>query len=78
MVVAHEHSSEHRAEIAASEMCGCFYCLAVFRPKEITEWTDGGKTATCPHCGIDSVIGNKSGYPIEPEFLRSMHKHWFE
>ncbi len=78
IVAAHNHSIEHREEIVASEVCGCFYCMSVFRPEEITEWTDDGKTAICPRCSIDSVIGSKSGYPIAPEFLRSMHKHWFK
>jgi len=35
-------------------------------------------TALCPHCGIDSVIGSASGYPVsEPQFLKAMHDHWF-
>ncbi|MCE7962609.1 MAG: hypothetical protein DYH05_08955 [Acidobacteria bacterium ACB1] len=31
----------------------------------------------CPKCGIDSVIGSNSGYPINDEFLRRMRSHWF-
>jgi len=82
-VVAHEHSSRHRDEILRSELCGCLYCLRVFSPGEIGEWIDEdeaaniGTTAICPHCGIDSVIGSMSGFPIEKEFLRRMKKHWF-
>ena len=34
-------------------------------------------TAICPHCGVDSVIGEKSGFPITQEFLKAMHKRWF-
>jgi hypothetical protein len=64
-----------------SERCGCFYCLRIFGPGEITEWIDEvdgiGTTAMCPHCGIDSVIGSRSGYPITREFLGAMQKHWF-
>jgi len=33
-------------------------------PNEIQDWTDDGDTALCPKCGIDSVIGSVSGYPI--------------
>ena len=58
-------------------MCGCFYCLTVFRPDEITWWVDGEMTAVCPHCSIDSVIGSASGYPLTPEFLTRMKQHWF-
>ncbi|HEV2555454.1 MAG TPA: cytoplasmic protein [Bosea sp. (in: a-proteobacteria)] len=80
---AHRHSSQHREEILASEACGCFYYLTTFPPAAITEWTDAhelcpeGNTALCPKCGIDSVIGSESGYPVTEEFLRSMEQHWF-
>ena len=86
---AHRHSSHHRTELLASGKCGCFYCLAIFEPTEITEWIDephgledasrrgNGQTALCPKCRIDSVIGDKSGYPLNEHFLRRMHAHWF-
>ena len=80
-VAAHGHSSRHRREILASETCGCFYCLAVFAPDQIVQWYRWTKaedeTAVCPHCGIDSVIGSSSGYPITREFLSQMQRHWF-
>lgn len=64
-----------------SERCGCFYCGVIFEPSEIKNWVDEwegvGQTALCPHCGIDSVIGAESGYPITEEFLTRMHAHWF-
>ncbi|MBC2606327.1 hypothetical protein [Pelagicoccus albus] len=80
---AHKNSANHRKEIEASEVCGCFFCLETFEPKHIEEWTDEGDdgegtTAMCPRCGIDSVIGSKSGYPIEKELLEKMRKYWFE
>ena len=79
---AHNKSSNHRDEIELSETCGCFHCLAIFAPKNIDEWVDEddqkiGTTALCPRCGIDSVIGSKSGYPIEEVFLRKMKKYYF-
>ena len=74
---AHEHSSNHRAELERSKSCGCFYCIAIFPPSEIREWIDDGNTAICPYCPVDSVIGSASGYPITKEFLERMHAHWF-
>lgn len=88
-VDAHVHSSHHRKEIENSEVCGCFYCLKTFPPFLITLWWDDpcgtpeflqnalGVTATCPNCGIDSVIGSASGYPITREFLLRMSHYWF-
>ncbi len=77
-IAAHRHSINHRPQLTGDKVCGCFYCLAIFDPAEIEEWIpDTCGTAICPHCGIDSVIGESSGYPITTEFLREMHGHWF-
>jgi hypothetical protein len=74
---AHRHSIRHRAEIEASDRCGCFYCLRIFGREQIEEWTDDDDTALCPHCGIDAVLGNASGYEISTPFLSQMHAAWF-
>jgi hypothetical protein len=82
LLAAHDHSSSHRAEVLASVRCGCFYCCANFRPDEILEWTDEdkdrqGQTAICPRCGIDAVIGDKSGVDVSHDFLVRMNEYWF-
>lgn len=77
VVAAHKHSSIHREEIMASEECGCFHCLEIFLPSEIIEWIDSTETALCPKCGIDSLIGSKSGFPVSKEFLTQMRSYWF-
>jgi hypothetical protein len=38
---------------------------------------EGDGTALSPECGIDSVIGSASGYPVTLDFLRRMQEHWF-
>ena len=81
-VLAHRHSIHNRDEILTSERCGCFYCGAIFPPMEIEDWVDEqgeiGLTALCPRCGIDAVIGSKSGYPITIDFFGMMKEHWFQ
>ena len=89
IIRAHMHSSVHRTELNASSICGCFYCLSTFAPTKVTEWVDYppdtpeekeaelGTTALCPHCGVDSVIGDASGFPITKEFLTQMKSYWF-
>jgi len=39
----HAHSSRHRDRIERSSVCGCFYCLAMFAPNEITDWVDAAE-----------------------------------
>ncbi len=84
-IAAHNHCHHHRREILSSQVCGCFCCLAVFTPEELwpDDWIDQdasglGQTARCPNCGIDSVIGAKSGYPVQDRvFLSRMEQYWF-
>lgn len=91
---AHKHCFRNRAEILASELCGCFSCRRIFPPGEISTWTDlqeqplfrnnvlvplqnNEATAICPNCFVEAVIGSKSGYPIDDEFLMAMYERWF-
>jgi hypothetical protein len=75
-IAAHKHCWHNRSELQKSRVCGCFYCMSIFLPSEIDEWTDDGQSALCPKCGIDSVIGSESGYPTK-EFLQRTNDHWF-
>ena len=80
---AHKYSNNHKPELENDLQCGCFYCGKIFNPSEIEEWIvdnnpcDKRGTAICPHCGIDSIIGESSGYPISDEFLSAMNIIWF-
>ena len=76
--MAHKYSINNRTQLLKDNVCGCFYCLKIFNPNIIEEWvedTDG--IALCPFCGIDSVIGESSGFPITEEFLQEMYKRYF-
>lgn len=75
--IAHRFSSHHRKQLVKDKICGCFYCLKTFNPSQITDWCDDANTAICPYCGIDSTIGESSGFPITEQFLKGMHKEWF-
>lgn len=77
----HKHSIRNQSELSCSPVCGCFHCGRIFGFKDIkdfiTEPENSGKTAICPYCGIDSVIGSASGYGITSEFLKELYKYWF-
>lgn len=75
---AHKKTVHSRSEIEKSNKCGCFYCLQVFDPEYIQVWSDNNDTPICPHCYIDSVIGDAQGYPAtDIEFLKEMNKIFF-
>jgi hypothetical protein len=62
---AQRHLLANREEIAASKVCGCVDCQAMFAPSAVERWVAeyGGETAICPKCGGDCVLGDASGYP---------------
>lgn len=82
----HRFSSGHRAQLAASQQAGCFYCLALFPPAEIRDWVDGGAkagaasdagvTALCPRCGIDAVLPS-AAVSLDAELLSALRRFWF-
>ena len=80
---AHFYSSNNRPSLEKGEKCGCFNCLEIFDSSLITRYYTAATridclgTAICPFCGIDSVIGESSGYPITPAFLKEMQQYWF-
>jgi hypothetical protein len=85
LIKAHKHCIRNKEEILSSDLCGCFYCLSLFKPDQIIDWlkedeanTDIGNiyTALCT-CGIDAVIGSASGFPITKQFMQNMHARWF-
>ena len=80
LVKAHEFSAHNKNALMGDNRCGCFNCMKIFSPSEINQYINDKpmETAVCPYCGVDSVIGESSGYPITEEFLMSMHSRWFE
>lgn len=77
-IEAHKFSSNHKDQLLKDSKCGCFYCLRIFKPDEIKVWVkDISGTATCPYCGVNSIIGESSNQLITKEFLEKMHSHWF-
>ena len=66
--------NNHRARVLASSKVGCFYCLSIYSPTEIAEWTPDG-CALCPHCGIDSVLPESEH--LTADCLSEMNRYWF-
>jgi hypothetical protein len=78
LLTAHQHSSPHANEIAASRLCSYSRCEANFPPSALDEWAEAGDTALRPRGGIDPVLGTASDFPVlDPAYLRAMHGTWF-
>ena len=76
----HKHSIFNEEEIKKSTVCGCFYCGTVLNVKDIDDFRtekNGLKTAWCPICGIDAVIGDACGVLINKNLLIEMNNYFF-
>jgi ferredoxin len=64
----------------ASKWAGCYYCMNVYPVTDVHEFVDPEEdTALCPKCGVDTVVGDATGYPVtDKKFLRAMHYYGFQ
>jgi hypothetical protein len=79
---AHQFCIINQESVKNSALCGCFHCLKMYSPDTLTDAdliteANGLKSYVCPHCGIDSVLGDQCEYPITLAFLTAMKVHFF-
>jgi len=83
MIAAPALAMHNKNSLKTAKLCGCYYCLEIFDPKDITDWTDkskkvpSGTTALCPHCHVDSILADSCGVELTKENLEVIHKAWF-
>lgn len=73
----HRKSFRNRATVLKAKQCGCFYCLETYPASALhplADWCDGGQTARCPKCGVDSVVTDADAVPAT---LAAMRERWF-
>lgn len=69
---------KNRSMVQQSTNAGCMNCCKIYPVSEIKSYTDYDKTCLCPHCGIDAVIGDMCGYPINTESVTKAHDYWYK
>ena len=77
----YSHSIRNEESINNSDFCGCFHCISIFpvadvKLSDLIIEKDGHRTAICPICGIDSVLGDAS-VEITAELLETMNEYYF-
>lgn len=74
----HDKSLGNRADLAAGGQCGCFHCLRTFPSVAIAQYLEKEGTALCPHCGVDSILAERSlPCPLSLDLLRVMREEFF-
>ena len=77
----YSHSIRNEESINNSDFCGCFHCISIFpvadvKLSDLIIEKDGHRTAICPICGIDAVLGDAS-VEITAEILEMMNEYYF-
>ncbi len=90
LLAAYRYTTNNHAQIEASTWCGCCSCVQLFPAEEVVAWTGltmdnlddpkaiANQTALCPRCGMEAVLGDKSGVPLGAPFLARMNEAWFQ
>lgn len=75
----HQLSFGNEQLLGQSAQAGCFQCLNVFPAAEVSSWVPDKpvRTAVCPRCGIDSVLGDSMGMDISSHLLEALHNRYF-
>jgi hypothetical protein len=72
----HKATIANKKLLSNSKDCGCFHCLNHFPVKKLRYWNDTPyKTAVCPSCNIDSIIGSDTR--VDDELLLALNKRYF-
>ena len=79
--VFYTHSIRNEESIRKSNLCGCFHCISIspvadVKLSEMVVEKDCSRTAICPICGIDAVLGDAS-VEITAEILEVLNEHFF-
>lgn len=74
-----KHSSHNEIEILQSKNCSCYFCRQTYSARDVNDWTNdkGGVTAICPVCGMDAVIGDACGIPLDKTTLKEMNMAFY-
>lgn len=71
-------SMNNKTTITQSNNVGCYSCLKIYPKEEVITFTDMGKTGVCPHCLVDTIVGDSCGFTLNEEILTKAKKYWFD
>ena len=81
------HCKRHRPLVEQSARAGCLHCGASFPTSEIRDWIEergaaggqeGGETAKCPRCGMESVLPSAAPVMLSEQMLAALRTFWFK
>ena len=79
LIDIHSHAANNEIEILKSKTCSCFFCRQTYSARLVNDWINDerGVTAICPECGMDAVVGDASGIPLDKTLLKEMNLAYY-
>jgi hypothetical protein len=79
IIELHSHAENNEIEILKSKTCSCFFCRQTYSARLVNDWIsdERGVTAICPECGMDAVIGDACGLPLDKPTLKEMNLAYY-
>jgi TPR repeat protein len=79
LVTLHNKATDNDISILHSNTCSCFFCRQTYSARKVNDWiTDNnGVTAICPECGMDAVIGDEGGEPLDKVTLKALNLAYY-
>lgn len=74
-----KHSKNNELEILRSKECACYFCGNIFSARKVSDWASDGKgaSAICPHCGMETVVGDASGIELSKASVEKATSAYF-
>lgn len=70
-------SMNNKTTLSLSNKVGCYHCCKIFYSKEVKSYTDNNKTAICPYCNVDCLVGDNCGFDLNENIIKKANLSWF-
>jgi hypothetical protein len=79
LIELHSHATNNEIEILKSTNCSCFFCRQTYDARKVNDWVsdERGVSAICPECGMDAVIGDACGIPLDKATLKELNLAYY-
>lgn len=75
LIELQKRTHNNEIEILHSKTCSCLFCRQTYDARTVNDWVndENGMSAICPECGMDAVIGDNGGEPIDKGLLKELN-----
>jgi predicted nucleic acid-binding Zn-ribbon protein len=69
----HDTTRDNKNTVNIADGAVCVACKSEVSASEIAEYVDQGKTAICPHCGVDALMPKQN-----ESLINHLNGRWFK